>query len=161
MKSLEHKKSKWSASKYAFTCAVGILGAMALMAFIYSLNNSYEKMGTRYLNLLFLLIGFTIMVYSYAKNQTHMVNYLEAFKLALRAGVYFLLMFFPLMALTLQLDPADLLKLKIQEAFVTEYTPLQVLATLFVLMPAFIVASALLSAPVAAFAQSKNTKYGH
>lgn len=161
MKSSEHKKSKWSASKYAFTCALGILGAMTLMELLFHLSNSYEKMGIRYLNLVFLLIGFTIMVYSYAKNQTHMVNYLEAFKLALRAGVYFLFMFFPLMALTLQLDPADLLKLKIQEAFVTEYTPLQVLATLFVLMPAFIVASALLSAPVAAFAQSKNTKYGH
>lgn len=161
MKSLEHKSGKWKASRYAFTCAVGILGAMALMALIYSLSNSYEKMGIRYLNLLFLLIGFNIMVYTYAKNQTHEVNYMEAFKLALRAGVYFLFMFFPLMAITLQLDPTDLQKLRLQEAFVTEYTPLQVLATLFVFMPAFIVASALVSAPIAAFAQNRHTKFGH
>jgi len=161
MKSQEHNKSKWSASKYAWTCAVGILSAMAFMALLFSLSNSYEKMGVRYFNLLFLLAGFTIMVYAYAKNQTHVVNYIEAFKLALRAGVYFLFMFFPLMALTLQLDPTDLHKLQIQEAFVTEYTPLRVLATLFVLMPAFIVASALVSAPIAAFAQSKHTKFGH
>lgn len=161
MKSLEYKKSNGTASRYAFICALGILAAMAFMALMYALNNSYEKMGIRYLNLLFLLIGFNIMVYVYAKNQTHEVGYIEAFKLALRAGVYFLFMFFPLLALTLLLDPTDLQKLKLQEAFVTEYAPLQVLATLFVLMPAFIVASALVSAPMAAFAQKRPTNFGH
>ena len=156
MKHQEKQKSAWSASRYAWICAIGIIAVMVILELLFSLSKSYENRGIRLLNLLFLMVGFMIMVYRYTKNKPFTVSFMEAFKLCLRAGVYFLILFFPLLALVLQIDPSELARLKLHAPFAEQLTDLEIMGTLFVEMPAFIFISALVAAPINAFAEKSN-----
>ncbi|WP_149276278.1 hypothetical protein [Pareuzebyella sediminis] len=155
MKYQDPQKNTWSASRYAWICAIGIIAVMSLLELLFSLDESYENRGVRLLNLVFIIIGFMLMVYRYTNNRSHTVSYLEAFKLCLRAGVYLLILFFPLLALVLEIDPSELVRLKLHMPFANQLTDLEIMGTLFVEMPAFIFISALVSAPISAFAKEK------
>ena len=155
MKYQDQQKSAWSASRYAWICAIGIIAIMALLELLFSLSKGYENRGVRLLNLVFIIIGFMIMVYRYTSNMPHTVSYMESFKLCLRAGVYLLILFFPLLALVLEIDPSELVRLKLHIPFANQLTDLEIMGTLFVEMPAFIFISALVSAPISGFAKGK------
>ena len=158
MKNQEQQKSAWSASRYAWICAIGIMAVMVLLELLFSLSKGYENRGVRLLNLVFIMVAFMIMVFRYSKNRSYTVHYIEAFKLALRAGVYLLILFFPLLALLLQIDPSELVKLKLHAPFGNQLSDLAIMGTLLVEMPAFILIPALVSAPISAFAKRNKGK---
>lgn len=146
-----HKKlsrSNWSQQRYAWTVAIAIIIAMVLMELIFSLTKYYESLVWRMLNLFFLLGGFLWMVHDYTKHRSYTVNYLEAFKLCLQTGVYFCLIFFPLLILALGFDQTDLHRYQIHTAFQSQLEPFSIIGALFIEVPVFIAIASITAAPL-------------
>lgn len=153
-----HKKSfrsKWSKHRYAWTVAIAIMIAMILMELVLSMTQNYETLPWRMLNLLFLLGGFFWMVYDYAKHQDSNVGYFEGFKLCITAGIYFCLMFFPLLFLALEFDHADWHRLKLHTAFRSQQKPFGIIGALFIEVPVFIAIASLAAAPMVGMNKKK------
>jgi|GEM_PF-4126223 len=151
------KRSKWSQQRYAWTTAFIIIILMILMELIFSLTKNYESLSWRMLNLFFLLGGFLWMVYDYTKHRSYNVNYLEAFKLCLKTGVYFCLIFFPLLILALGVDHTDFHRIQIHSAFQSQQEPFAIIGALFIEVPVFIAIASVASAPLVGM--NKNKKF--
>lgn len=141
-------RSTWSQQQYAWTVATAIIIAMVLMELAFSLTKNYESLAWRMLNLFFLLGAFIWMVFDYTKHRSYTINYFEAFKLCLKTGVYFCLMFFPLLIIALGFDDTDLQRLQLHTAFRSQQEPFEIIGALFVEVPVFIAIASITAAPM-------------
>ena len=156
MKTSTNKRSQWSSNRYAWTIAITLILVMILMELIFSLTKNFESLPWRMLNLFFLLGGFLFMVYDYSKHRVENVSYLDAFKLCLRTGGYFIVMFFPLLLLALGFDHTDLHRLQIHTAFQSQQEPFAIIGALIIEVPVFIIIASIASSPLAGIANNKN-----
>ncbi len=150
-----NKRANWSKQRYAWTTAIAIILSIIVMELIFSLTDRSESLFIRMINLFFLLGAFLWMVHDYSKQRNYNVNYLEAFKLCLTTGVYFCLLFFPLLFLALGFDHTDLHRLQLHTAFKTQQEPLAILGALFIEVPVFIAIASVAAAPLVGMNRSK------
>ncbi|WP_373056687.1 hypothetical protein [Zunongwangia sp. H14] len=152
-----NNRSSWSKNKYAWWTAISTFSIMVLIEVLFSIFNNYENLAVRMINLLVLLLLFINMVYDFSRLRKHATSYFTAFKLCIRTGIYFCLIFFPALFLLLSLDHKDLIILQMGTPFGQQYSAGEIMGALFIEVPVFIIIAALVSSPAVGFNQ--NSKF--
>ena len=145
-------KESWSRNRYAWTYAVLInLIIMSYSAILYFLD-IYQNAALRAMYLLFVLLGLVLLVLNWSKNHPA-ASYLNAFKLCIKTGVFFLIILLPIVLIYMTLRPDDVQLVQVMETHTPSNTIQQMVGMLFFeMVPAII-----LSAIAASFLTGWNT----
>lgn len=119
-------RTKWSDNKYAWAYAIFILLLTVVFAAILKFLNIYEGMALRIIHIVFILIGFVLLMWDHNRHREP-ITYLKAFLLLLRTGVYFCLILLPVLLVYFELNAEALEMFREKEAYNSDLPLIQIL----------------------------------
>jgi membrane protease YdiL (CAAX protease family) len=135
-------RHKWSNNQFAWIYAFLILIFTVTFAIVLKLSGIYEGVALRSINIFFILIGFILLVWDYRRSKKRDLTYIQAFLLLLRTGVYFCLLFLPMLLVFLSNDQGALYLIQAHETISSDYPVIQlVISTYMVTLPAVVIAA--------------------
>ncbi|MDT7827375.1 hypothetical protein RQM65_01690 [Pricia sp. S334] len=135
-------KEPWSRNRYAWTYAVSInVMIMIYSATLYFLN-IYQNAAFRAVYLLFVLLGLVLLVWNWSKNHPA-ASYMNAFKLCIKTGLFFLVILLPIVLLYMVLNPEAVQLVQVMETHTPSNTIQQMVGMLFFEMVPAIILSAI------------------
>lgn len=114
-------KNKWSDSRFAWYYAVIILLAVVAFAVILKVMGIYESMAWRGVHIFFIFGGLIILLQDYKYHKHIQLDYTQAAILCTRAGIYFALLFLPLLAMIIGGYPTEQDIINKEELFTSNY----------------------------------------
>lgn len=133
-------RKHWSDNKFAWVYAVLILIFVTLFAIILKSAGIYQGAALRSVNILFILLGFILLMRDYQKSTSKRPTYVQAFLLLTRTGVYFCLLFLPLLLIYIDAYQGELNQVIEHETFAADFPVLQIVfSTYQVTFPATII----------------------
>lgn len=94
-------RQNWSKNRFAWTYAILILCATVLFGLLLTWAGIYETLPLRIVNLFIILLGFSALMRDYRINKKKKLAYSSAFALCARTGIYFCLLFLPVLLILL------------------------------------------------------------
>lgn len=130
----------WSDNKFSWAYALLILVFVILFAIILKSAGIYQGAALRSINIFFILIGFILLMQDYQKSTSKQLTYVQAFLLLTRTGVYFCLLFFPVLLIYIDMYHGELNEVITHETFTSDLPVLQIVLTTYqVTFPATII----------------------
>ncbi|MCG2461242.1 hypothetical protein K8352_10820 [Flavobacteriaceae bacterium F89] len=96
-------RQKWSKNRFAWSYAILILLGTVLFGLLLSWVGIYETLPLRIVNLFIILVGFMALMRDYRINKKKKLAYGSAFALCARTGIYFCLLFLPVLLILLNI----------------------------------------------------------
>ncbi|WP_431160770.1 hypothetical protein [Flagellimonas beolgyonensis] len=148
---MEHSKSPfdrkyWSRNRYAWVFAGFILVLALLFGAILKLSGIYEGMSLRTVNVLFVLLGFLVLIWDYKRNTRQKLSYIEAFLLLVRTGAYFCLLFLPTLMAFIDFYHGELALVRANETLTSDYPVIQIVFSTYLETVVTVVVCALIVA---------------
>lgn len=94
-------RQNWSKNRFAWSYAVLILLMTVLFGLLLNWAGIYETLPLRIFNLFIILVGFVALMRDYRINKKKKLTYSSAFALCARTGIYFCLLFLPVLLILL------------------------------------------------------------
>lgn len=123
------KRYDWSLNKFAWVYAVLILIPTLILGFIFKMIGVYESMAFRSINLIFIVGGLFLLLWDYKRVKNQALSLLDTFLLCGRTGIYFCLLYLPVIILFLSLDKSELALVKSEETFNSDMSILEIVLT--------------------------------
>jgi membrane protease YdiL (CAAX protease family) len=135
-------RHNWSNNRFAWIYAFLILIFTVIFAIALKLSGIYEGVALRSINIFFILIGFILLLWDYRRSKKRDLTYVQAFLLLLRTGIYFCLLFLPMLLVFLSNDQGALYLVESHETFSSDYPVIQlVMSTYMVTVPTVVIAA--------------------
>ncbi len=141
----------WSKNRFALFYAILILLGVCLYAFILIKAGVYESPSLRILNVFIILVGFVALMWDYKLSKMQKLTYQNAFLLCARTGLYFCLLFLPLLLVFLSNDQSALNMVKTNETFGSSISVVEMTFWLYVETVGTTLTAGLLASYVARF----------
>ena len=130
----------WSDNKFSWIYAILILVFVIVFAIILKSAGIYQGAALRSVNIFFILSGFILLMRDYQKNTSKQLTYVKAFLLLTRTGIYFCLLFLPILLIYIDAYKGELEQVMANETFTSDFPVLQIVFTTYqVTFPATII----------------------
>jgi ABC-type sulfate transport system permease subunit len=113
---------------------------VVLFAIILKSAGIYQGAALRSVNIFFILLGFILLMLDYQKSTSKQLTYVQAFLLLTRTGVYFCLLFLPILLIYIDTYHGELNQVIEHETSAADFPVLQIVFTTYqVTFPATII----------------------
>lgn len=130
----------WSDNQFSWIYAILILIFVIVFAVILKSAGIYQGAALRSINIFFILLGFILLMWDYQKSTSKKLTYVQAFLLLTRTGVYFCLLFLPILLIYIDAYNGELEQVITHETFTSDFPVLQIVFTTYqVTFPATII----------------------
>ena len=146
----------WSPNRFAWMYAVLIALLAICFAIILKSAGIYEGMALRNVNFLFILLGFIVLIWDYKKTAKKALTYLEAFLLLVRTGIYFCLLFLPILLIFIGTYNDELQIVREKETFTSDFPVIQLVFSTYLETVATVAIAAMTVAFTANFSKRKS-----
>ncbi|HEA30059.1 MAG TPA: hypothetical protein ENH91_08720 [Leeuwenhoekiella sp.] len=141
------RRAHWSKNRFMWVYAIFIFILVLVYSTVLYFNNIYESRPWRICNIFFMILGFIILLRDYINVKEEDLGYMAAFKCCFRCGVYFCMLFIPLVVIFLSVDTHEIERIQRQETFGSDLTQLEMTFSVFLES----ITSVVIAAFVAAF----------
>lgn len=148
-------KKYWSNNKFAWMYAGFILILAVLFAIILKVLGIYEGMALRGVHIFFILLGFILLMWDFRRNSGRHLTYVQAFLMLFRAGLYFCLLFLPILLVFIDAYPNELALVRENETFAANYPVIQIVFSTYLVTLPTVALAAMTVAYMANFGKKK------
>ncbi|HEA23320.1 hypothetical protein LCGC14_1093960 [marine sediment metagenome] len=149
-------RNHWSKNRFAWMYAVLIAILAIGFAIILKSAGIYEGMALRNVNFLFILLGFIVLIWDYKSSTKNALTYLQAFLLLVRTGLYFCLLFLPILLIFIGTFSDELQIVREKETFTSDFPVIQLVFSTYLETVATIAIAAMTVAFTANFSKKKS-----
>lgn len=148
---------QWSNNKFAWVYAGFNLVLTVLFAVILKSLGIFEGVALRVVNIFFILLGFILLIWDFRKNSGRHLTYIQAFLLLIRAGLYFCLLFLPILLLFIDTYHDELEIVRENETFNSDFPVIQIVFSTYLETVATVVIASMTVAYTANFGKKRST----
>ncbi len=146
------KRASWSKNRFAWIYAIVIVILVLVYSTVLYLYNIYESRPLRLLNIFFIILGFILLLKDYINVKNENLSYIQAFIFCFRTGVYFCILFIPVVLLFMTIHPQEVNLVARQETYGSDFTQMEMGFSVFLES----ITSVVIAAFVAAFKGKRN-----
>ncbi len=119
------RRASWSKNRFAWIYAIVIVILVLVYSTVLYLYNIYESRALWILNIFFIILGFILLLKDYINVKNEDLSYTQAFMFCFKTGVYFCILFIPVVLLFMAIHPQEINLVGRQETYGSDFTQLE------------------------------------